>query len=320
MSFTAMAWASKQKTKTSTQKLVLLMLANYADDQDKCWPSKQTLADMCCMSKSGICKTISQLEKIGFLQVDKRDGTSSIIRLNTGVSQVDIGCPPSGQGVSTTETGGVHSVDTILSMNHSKEPITETISFDSDFEEFWAAYPKRPNNPRKKAMAAYVKARKNVSQQQLLDSVRLYAAYMAGENPKFIAMSSTWLNDERWNCDYSKGADVISSYKAITNNLSISDEEFSRLKKVYPGHVGEPEKAKKLMAVEMAKGVSINDLCVAAEKYKLFCKGPPYEDRRLTPSMLEPWLQFKWREMDVYEFCYVGADRIKTVRPIKVNK
>ena len=96
MSFTAMAWASKQKVKSSSQKLVLLMLANYADDQDKCWPSKQTLADMCCMSKSGICKTIAQLESGGFLVIEKRDGTSSIIRLNTGVHLVDRGCPPSG--------------------------------------------------------------------------------------------------------------------------------------------------------------------------------------------------------------------------------
>jgi hypothetical protein len=63
--------------------------------------------------------------------------------------------------------------------------------------------------------------------------------------------------------------------------------------------------------------VILQDICVAAEKYKLFCKGPPYEDRKTTPSMLEPWLKFKWREMNGYEFCRVGADRIRTVRPIQ---
>ena len=87
----------------------------------------------------------------------------------------------------------------------------------------------------------------------------------------------------------------------------------------YPGHIGERDRAKKLMAAELSKGVSLNEICMAADKYKLFCKGPPYEDRRITPSMLEPWLQFKWREMDAYEFCKVGADRIRTVRPIKVK-
>ena len=56
----------------------------------------------------------------------------------------------------------------------------------------------------------------------------------------------------------------------------------------------------------------------AARKYTLFCKGPPYEDRKIAPAMLETWLKFKWREMDGYEFCTVGPDRIRTVRPKKV--
>ena len=320
MSFTAMAWASKQKTKSSSQKLVLLMLANYADDQDKCWPSKQTLADMCCMSKSGICKTITQLESSGFLVIVKREGTSSIIRLHTGVHQVDRGCPPSGQGVSTQWTGGVHPVDTNLSMNQSEEPITETISSDADFEEFWAAYPKRPNNPRKKAMAAYRKARKNVSQKQLLTAVALYAAYMAGEDPKFVAMAATWLNDERWNCDYEKKAEVIQSYNKAKYSLDPEGAEkwLDEIVAVYPGHVGDRAEAAKLIAVELSKGVQGKDLWDAARKYRLYCKGPPYEDRRIAPAMLETWLKFKWREMDGYEFCTVGPDRIKTVRPKKV--
>lgn len=111
MSFTAMAWASKQKVKTSTQKLVLLMLANYADDENKCWPSKQTLADMCCMSKAAICSNISKLQDAGFLKVDKgkaHQASYALIRVSItktrGVYHVDRGCPPERQGVSTTWT------------------------------------------------------------------------------------------------------------------------------------------------------------------------------------------------------------------------
>lgn len=323
MSFSAMSWASKQKVKTASQKLVLLMLANYADDEDKCWPSKKTLADVCCLSKAAICSNILKLEESGFLSVEKREGTSSIIRLNTGVQKVDRGCPSNGQGVSSRKTGGVQPMDTNLSYTLPTETITETISVDSEFEEFWSIYPRRPNNPRKKAMAAYIRARKNVSQKQLLEAIGLYAAYMAGENPKFIAMASTWLNEERWNCDYSKGAEVIKSYAqakyggVFGAELVVSDDDVNGLIRVFPGHVGERDRAKRLLAAEMAKGVQIDQICRAAEKYSLFCKGPPYEDRRITPSMLEPWLQFKWREMEAYEVCYVGADRIKTVRPIK---
>jgi hypothetical protein len=186
---------------------------------------------------------------------------------------------------------------------------------DADFEEFWSAYPKRPNNPRKKAMAAYRKARNNVSQKQLLTAVALYAAYMAGEDPKFVAMAATWLNDERWNCNYEKAADVIQSYNEIKYG---SDEDLDKLAAAFPGHVGDRITAKKLMAEELSKDATLDALCEAARKYRLYCKGPPYEDRRIAPAMLENWLKFKWREMDGYEFCTVGPDRIKTVRPKKV--
>ena len=313
MSFTAMAWASKQKVKSSSQKLVLLMLANYADDQDKCWPSKQTLAEMCCMSKSGICKIITQLETDGFLVTEKRDGTSSIIRLNMGVHPVDRGCPRSGQGVSTQWTGGVHPVDTILSMNQLDDTIIgKDISVDLEFDEFWAAYPKRPNNPKTAAKKKYVNIRKQkVSHETIVNAAKKYAAMRAGEDPKFTAQAVTWLNQWRFEDDYSMDGGAVSP------EPKASDEELNKLVAVYPGHIGDREKAKKLLKAEMSKGVNLDEICLAAQKYSLFCKGPPYENRRITPAMLEPWLQFKWREMDAYEFCRVGADRIKTVRPVK---
>lgn len=198
------------------------------------------------------------------------------------------------------------------------ENTEKNILSDAEFEEFWSAYPKRPNNPRKQAMVAYCKARKNVSQKQLLEAVGKYAAYMAGENPKFIAMASTWLNQERWNCDFSKTSEVVKSYNQVKYSAPpVSEDQFRKLVDAFPGHVGDFETAQKQMAVEMSKGATLDALCEAAAKYKLFCKGNPYEDRRIVPAMLETWLKFKWREMDAYEFCHVGPDRKKTVRPIK---
>jgi hypothetical protein len=268
-----------------------------------------------------VIRELSEARYLMAVQERDKDGQFSIVSYN--VYEEPCGEEPDTENPCPENRDTVnreHNKDLGKQKTDKKVNTDSNISSDSDFEEFWAAYPKRPNNPRKKAMAAYVKARKNVSQKQLLDSVRLYAAYMAGENPKFIAMSSTWLNDERWNCDYSKGADVISSHKAITQGPIVGDDDINKLKKVFPGHIGDLERAKKLLAAELTKGVNIDDICLAAEKYSLFCKGPPYEDRRITPSMMEPWLQFKWREMEAYEFCRVGADRIRTVRPVKVGK
>lgn len=192
---------------------------------------------------------------------------------------------------------------------------TKYILSDAEFDEFWAAYPPKPANPRKKAKDKYIAIRKQkVSHETIVNAAKKYAAMRAGEDPKFTAQAVTWLNQWRFEDDYEVDGGTSSTESAA------SDEDLNKLAAVYPGHIGDREKAKKLLKAEMAKGVSLIEICASADKYSLFCKGNPYENRRVTPSMLEPWLQFKWREMDAYEVCRVGADRIRTVRPVKVGK
>ena len=54
MSFSALSWATKQKTQCGGSKLLLLMLSNYADDENKCYPSLSHLATICCCSESSV--------------------------------------------------------------------------------------------------------------------------------------------------------------------------------------------------------------------------------------------------------------------------
>lgn len=349
MSVKALTWAFDQPI-SATDKVVLLALADHANDRGECWPSVSLLMQRAYVGERTVQRALQSLEDGGFIVRERRQrengsDTSNLYRLiftkvshgvSAGVSGdqcgsggVNLAPHPKkggvtgtgGEGVTQTGgEGGLHDTPRTIIKNPHKEPPIN-ISADAEFAEFWAAYPKRPNNPRKKAMAAYRKARKNVSQKQLLTAVGLYAAYMAGENPKFIAMASTWLNEERWNCDYEKNAEVIQSYNKIksTADTQAGEKWVDELIAVYPGHVGDRAEAARLIAVELSKGVQGRDLWDAARKYKLFCKGPPYEDRRIAPAMLETWLKFKWREMDGYEFCTVGPDRINTVRPKKVS-
>ena len=209
-----------------------------------------------------------------------------------------------GKGESNTETTTEITSET-----------TQDISVDLQFDEFWAAYPPKPANPRKKAKDKYIAIRKQkVSHETIVNAAKKYAAMRAGEDPKFTAQAVTWLNQWRFEDDYEVDGGTPSTESAA------SDEDLNKLAAVYPGHIGDRERAKKLLTSEMAKGVSLVEFCALADKYSLFCKGNPYENRRITPAMLETWLQFKWREMDAYEVCRVGADRIRTVRPIKVGK
>ena len=191
---------------------------------------------------------------------------------------------------------------------------TKAISSDDEFEEFWAAYPKRPNNPKKPAKLKYMAARKRgVPHDVIMAGVNAYAQTRANEDPKFTKLAETWLNKECWQDDYT----LDGGTNRPKPQMEAAEKWLDEIVAVHPGHVGDRAEAAKLIAVELSKGAEGKDLWEAARKYNLYCKGPPYEDHRITPAMLETWLKFKWREMDGYEFCTVGPDRIKTVRPKK---
>ena len=72
MSFQAMAEAVKAATEKPTDKLVLLMLANYADENNQAYPSYKRLAEDCCMSERGIKVIIGRLRKAGLISWVRR--------------------------------------------------------------------------------------------------------------------------------------------------------------------------------------------------------------------------------------------------------
>lgn len=74
MSFESMAWAVKQNTNTSISKLILLMLANYADAEHSCFPSIEHIAKLCHCSVRSVKTHLKELEKKGFIKIGKIKG------------------------------------------------------------------------------------------------------------------------------------------------------------------------------------------------------------------------------------------------------
>src|SRR5699024_7918787 len=80
-------------------------------------------------------------------------------------------------------------------------PVHPEASADASdrFEEFWKAYPKRSKaNPKKPAREKFERITKTVDPQILIDAAKAYAKSEEGNDPKFIAQTQTWLNQERW--------------------------------------------------------------------------------------------------------------------------
>ncbi|WP_204243971.1 helix-turn-helix domain-containing protein [Vibrio galatheae] len=103
------------------RKLVLIKLADNANDYGECWPSYQHIADQCEIGKSTVRKHIKDLEKSGLLQIENRKGpkgnASNIYKLTlTPIA-------PNSTGVAADSTPPVAADSTGTS--HSLEPVKE---------------------------------------------------------------------------------------------------------------------------------------------------------------------------------------------------
>ena len=65
MSMLLMVQALKAKVGSPLRKLVLVKLADQANDDGECWPSYQSIADACEMGRSTVKAHIAWLEEHG---------------------------------------------------------------------------------------------------------------------------------------------------------------------------------------------------------------------------------------------------------------
>ena len=83
--------------------------------------------------------------------------------------------------------------------NFPKSPIDTNLLLtertETLFEEFWKIYPR--HDAKKTAKAAFLKAIKTTDPQLIIKGASQYAS--VPRDPKFVAMATTWLNQERWN-------------------------------------------------------------------------------------------------------------------------
>lgn len=130
-----MAKAMSIKVGNPLRKLVLIKLADNANDNGECWPSYQHIADHCECSKSAVKDHISALIKLGLMSKENRVGnnngkgnTSNVYRLNltkTPVPPESIGGATGGTPVPQESTPPVTPAGTRTS--NSFEPVKEPL-------------------------------------------------------------------------------------------------------------------------------------------------------------------------------------------------
>ena len=180
-----------------TARLILLALADHADENGVAWPSLSRLAKYANVHVSNVSKNISRLIEMGEIS---RVGTVPSGKGKPGTKYKII--TPRQRGIIKSKPSGVAqtipalaryepSVEPSLSLSYREQHQNDEKSFD----EFWQKYPLKVGKGA--ARKSYLKATKKTSHEKIMDGLSRY-----DPDPNFICHPSTWLNQERWDDEH----------------------------------------------------------------------------------------------------------------------
>ena len=167
MSMKLMVAAMQCIVGSPARKLVLIKLADNANDKGECFPSYKHIADQCEISKRSVIGHIQRLATDNFLVITHRKtpkGNSSNSYQLTLEGSADISLPPSANAAPPSEDSApAPSADPAPRISHSFEPVSEPIKINKkygfDFPEWvdveamdeWLSHRKKlraTNSPR----------------------------------------------------------------------------------------------------------------------------------------------------------------------------
>ena len=129
MSIKALNWVWKNSTTKGSERLVLLAIADNADDSGKAWPSLSTIAEKCNLSRRYIIRILDSLEQGGHIKkvvrrVDEMKNYSNIYWI-TFDKVVNPETLPNHNGSEPRDTTGSELEDTsVVNPSSPKPPLT----------------------------------------------------------------------------------------------------------------------------------------------------------------------------------------------------
>jgi hypothetical protein len=234
MSHNATNWAIRQRGIKPSSKLVLWHLCDRFHPDHGCFPSQETLANDCEMSRATVNRCIDELVAAKLVtrhprinqKTKKQDSTEYTFSFQETVSQNATRKPdPVSQNDEEpclkNDDSRVSNCDT----NPVREPVIEPVTRDcandlfsaddqtthpeqpkakkpdrlqTDFDEFWQIYPRKAEPDA--AFKNYKKARKESDRESLLRAAQVYAGQVEREKTetKFTKLAKNWLSSGAW--------------------------------------------------------------------------------------------------------------------------
>lgn len=207
------------KNQTPTKRLILILLANYCDDQNSCYPSYAHIAKLAGLKDTKhIAGIVKEFEELGLLRIEKRykeDGGNTSNRYHLTIRGQDN--PP--HGVETTTPLATTPPNT---KDYTKD---DKKDYMSAFKEFWILYPRK----EKKALAEqkYKVACKKYGDESIMIYLKRYLndIEIKKTEKKYIPHCSSWLNQKRF-LDYEdyEMQEIVSDYSKSNTQSNWHDD------------------------------------------------------------------------------------------------
>ena len=185
MSMLLMVKAMQMKIGSPARKLVLIKLADNANDKGECWPSYRHIADHCEMSRRSVISHVNKLCLDGLLRKQYRKGVKGNSSNMFYISLDSANISPPSENHSPPPSENISP-----RISHSLEPVNEPCSFDGA----WEMYERKGN---KKTSSARFKKLSIGDKKLLLDHVPKYIA--SKPDKQYRKDFERYISNECWN-------------------------------------------------------------------------------------------------------------------------
>lgn len=240
-----MAWAHSQNFPDCQTKLLLLVLANYANQSGCCWPSIESLEEECLISRNTVrdrLKTLCELKLLSMTSRLDAFGRGETYEFEVlfprghavkgrghGVTGEGSNDPPE-RGQMTPQKGSRGDPDPIDPVDppdntRAREMVERLDDFANPgnamaaFEKFWAVYPKKLN--RQDAERAFFEVGGAGCIDEILAAVdsQSRSQEWRREQGRFVPRPSNWLRDRRWTDENNPISEETQKTQSLVNYI-----------------------------------------------------------------------------------------------------
>lgn len=204
MSIDALRWAFKLSAISAPgPKFVLVVLADYADEDGSCYPSVEKIAERTAIGRSTVRKHLDWLETEGWISRERQRTATGELRgyrykiTPTGSPALKSSGGPALKS-SNTSAQNERSLTPTKINPHTSEPDGSSVCARprSCFAMFWEAYPLKVG--KRKAEPAYQRAAKRAGHEAIMEGLARCVPIWATDDASYTPHPTTWLNRDGW--------------------------------------------------------------------------------------------------------------------------